>query len=165
MNAKDVLLLLNLMILPLPLFAEKALREIDRKGISWMYERGAASVITGIESASNNLHKLEFPVELGGKSVIAISDKAFKSCEYISEIIVPAGILVIGKEAFANCPNLVHVTMEGGSDCVKSIGIGAFENCKRLEVLELPEGLESIADDAFYGCDALNEIVLPTNCT
>ena len=68
MNVKDVLLLLNLMILPLPLFAEKALREIDRNGISWMYERGAASVITSIESASN-LHKLEFPVELGGKSV------------------------------------------------------------------------------------------------
>lgn len=164
MNVKDVLLLLNLMILPLPLFAEKALREIDRNGISWMYERGAASVITSIESASN-LHKLEFPVELGGKSVIAISDKAFKSCEYISEIIVPAGILVIGKEAFANCPNLVHITMEGGSDCVKSIGIGAFENCKKLEVLGLPDGLEYIADDAFYGCDALREIVLPTNCT
>ena len=165
MNVKAVLLLLNLMILPLTLSAEKALREIDRNGITWVYERGAASVIMGIESSSSDLHKLEFPGELGGKPVIAIFDEAFKSCEYLVEIVIPAGIRVVGKEAFANCSNLVRVTMEGGDDCVKSIGIGAFENCKKLEVLGLPEGLESIADDAFYGCDALREIVLPTNCT
>lgn len=165
MDVKILLLLPSLMILPLTLPAEKALREIDGNGVTWVYERGVASVIMGVESSSNNLRKLEVPVKLGGCSVIAISDAAFKSCEYLAEIIIPAGIRIVGNEAFANCSNLVHVTMEGGENCVKSIGIGAFANCRELEVLELPEGLESIADDAFYGCDALNEIVLPTNCT
>ena len=93
-----------------------------------------------------------------------ISAGAFKSCEYITNVIITSGTRLIGNESFANCTNLVSVAMEGGLDCVKLIGTGAFMDCKKLEALDLPDGLENVADDAFYGCDALRKVILPTNC-
>ena len=162
---KIVAVLLNVVFLPLALVAGRAQREIDEKnGVVWLYERGSLSGIIGVEGVANNLLSLKIPVKLGGTPMSAISAGAFKSCEYITNVIVPAGIRLVGKESFANCSNLVGVAMEGGRDCVKLIGSGAFRDCKKMEALELPDGLENVACDAFHGCDALRKVVLPTNC-
>ena len=162
---KIVAVLLNVVFLPLALVAGRAQREMDEKnGVVWLYERGSLSGIIGVEGVANNLLSLKIPVKLGGTPMSAISAGAFKSCEYITNVIVPAGIRLVGKESFANCSNLVGVAMEGGRDCVKLIGSGAFRDCKKLEALELPDGLENVAYDAFHGCDALRKVVLPTNC-
>ena len=165
MRVKIVAFLLAIVFLPMALVAGRVQREIDEKsGVVWLYERYAQGGITGVESVSNNLLHIKIPVKLGGTSMSAISAGAFKSCEYITNVIIPSGIRLVGKESFANCTNLVSVAMEGGRDCVKLIGTGAFRDCKKLEALDLPDGLEGVAYDAFHGCDALRKVILPTNC-
>ena len=116
MSIRNAAIFIGTVLLSLMSTAEMLQCEIDNNGIVWMYESGIESVIKGVENVAGacNPCKLRFPTVLGGRNVVAISDGAFKSCGYLKEIFVPAGIQRIGNEAFANCSNLSCVKMEGG---------------------------------------------------
>lgn len=55
--------------------------------------------------------------------VLAITDKAFDSCELLSEIVLPASLLEIGDGAFNYCKGLTSLDMPNS---VTSLGEGAF---------------------------------------
>lgn len=90
-----------------------------------------------------------------------IEDGAFENCTSLTSIIIPAGVEIISKLAFANCSSLCFVGFEKAS-ILKTIGggwnsdtpsyYGAFYNCTALESIALPASVEVIETSAFYDC-------------
>ncbi len=72
-------------------------------------------------------------VQLTGVTYIA--DSAFKDCKFISQIILPDTVEVIGEES--------------------------FYGCIALESIELPESLKIINDTAFWNCQSLKQLIIP----
>ncbi len=102
--------------------------------------------------------KVEIPSVLGGKRVTAIGEKAFYSCEGLTDIVIPDTVTTVGDYAFWYCTSLTAADIPAS---VKNIGYYAFFNCRKLGKLTLHEGLESIGGWAFSGCSALKDIKLP----
>ena len=76
--------------------------------------------------------------------------------------VVPDGVRVIGRKAFALCYRLTAVTIPAG---VMRIENEAFLGCESLTAVALPETLEEIGDLAFGGCRSLTEITIPDSVT
>ena len=74
--------------------------------------------------------------------------------------VVPASVLRIGVEAFANCGQLTAVTLNEG---LLSLEMGAFVNCWALEQINVPASLTTIGEEAFAFCNSLLEVILPEN--
>ncbi len=66
-----------------------------------------------------------------------------------SELVIPAGIKIIGKNAFKNNDTLVKVVLN--SD-VLMIEDGAFAYCQNLEEVVLNSKISTIGKDAFFNC-------------
>ncbi|MDF2543419.1 MAG: hypothetical protein K0S47_3137 [Herbinix sp.] len=64
----------------------------------------------------------------------------------IENIVIPKGVINIGKDSFRNCTNIKSVIIPEG---VTRIDKGAFYGCTSLSDIELPEGLYYIDTDAF----------------
>jgi len=96
-----------------------------------------------------------------------IEDGAFENCTSLTSIIIPAGVEIISKLAFANCSSLCFVGFEKAS-ILKTIGggwnsdtpsyYGAFYNCTALESIALPASVEVIETSAFKDCTALKNL-------
>lgn len=74
--------------------------------------------------------------------------------DHITQVILPAGIKSIGKDAFARL-NIREIVVPEG---VESIGKNAFYKCEHLERVSLPASLRSVGNYAFYGCTSLEEV-------
>lgn len=61
------------------------------------------------------------------------------------EIVIPEGILSVGKSAFRNC-DISSVRLPAS---LKTIENSAFLNCWNLTEIHLPDGIEHISEDAF----------------
>ena len=59
---------------------------------------------------------------------------------------LPAGLISIGKEAFAEDMEITHLVIP---DKVTSIGERAFENCMNLHTIEIPRSVTTIEKDVF----------------
>lgn len=96
------------------------------------------------------------PNELDDKPVAAIGEGAFADA-YLSEIVLPSQLEVIGNKAFSrNWIERIDIP-----DTVKSIGKLAFQNCS-LNNINWGTGLESIDDYAFEE-NFLTALFLPAN--
>ena len=103
-----------------------------------------------------------------------------------SEITIPEGVTIIGKDAFTDCTNLQRITLpstlreiDDGEvfgrctglteitipDGVTKIGEGAFYDCENLQKVTLPSTLNEIGEYVFTGCESLVEIIIPRNIT
>ncbi len=71
-----------------------------------------------------------------------------------TDLVVPEGITIIGKEAFWFIDHVCHIILPEG---VKEIGPYAFYRCS-LERITLPSSLQKIAGDAFLRCSNLKMI-------
>ena len=80
----------------------------------------------------------------------------------IKSIVIEDEATSIGKEAFAECTNLIAVTIPSS---VTSIGDAAFRNCSSLPSIALPNGITSISSYVFSGCAKLTEFIIPTSVT
>lgn len=103
----------------------------------------------------------------------------------VKEISIPASVKKIGKNAFAECNELIKVEMAEG---VTELGESAFYQCHALETANIPasvsemkpnvfaycekltkvklaEGLKQIGESAFVKCGALTEIAFPQSLT
>lgn len=69
---------------------------------------------------------------------------------------VPAGVTVIGEEAFAG--NTTMETLEFKGNVVETIAYGAFDGCTALKEVTLPDSLQEIGNGAFEDCSALEKI-------
>ena len=119
------------------------------------------AAITGLKKGSAALpENIVLPDAINGLRVVAIGDGAFKdlSSEDISSITLPAGIVKIGEEAFANCADMV-ITVKG---ILTSVGACAFIGCNKLTEVTLGEGLEHIFAETFLEC-GIKKIILPNS--
>ena len=67
-------------------------------------------------------------------SLTTIEDEAFAGGAFIY-VKLPEGVKMIGRQAFAGCPNLLYIYIPAG---IKSIDAHAFDNVDRLTILGLP---------------------------
>lgn len=86
-----------------------------------------------------------------------IADRAFQGFTG-EEVILPKGLIYIGKEAFKGLKNLRYVMLPAELEYIDE---EAFYGCESLEEIELPKGLTTIRREAFYDCHSLKEVKIP----
>ena len=94
-------------------------------------------------------------------SVTVIGESAFEKCFGLSELVIPACITKIEKDAFKNCTKIISISVFGDA----SIGQYAFYGCSSLREITLSEGVKSIGSAAFWNCSALETVSIPTSTT
>ncbi len=72
-----------------------------------------------------------------------------------AEVVIPEGVVRIGKYSFLERENVISITIPSS---VKQIGICAFADCVNLKSVKIPDSLEIIEDAAFIRCKSLKEI-------
>ena len=113
-----------------------------------------------------------------GSYVQSIPDYAFRGCDQIQSLDIPASVTTIGQYAFHDCTSLETLTIGGGvvgeyafygctgleeltiGEGVTSIGNYAFHSCTNLATLTIGEDMASIGDYAFYGCTSLEILII-----
>ncbi len=76
----------------------------------------------------------------------------------IQKVIIESGVASISENAFYSCNYLTDVTV---ADTVKFIGSYAFYSCYNLKNINIPDSVKLISDYAFYYCDGLTSITIP----
>ncbi|MCR4671705.1 MAG: leucine-rich repeat protein [Lachnospiraceae bacterium] len=148
----------------------------------WAEEIILPSTLMSIgKSAFSQTHISAIDLPEGLKTVDA---RAFKSCNYLTELTFPESVVAIGEDLFEGCFNLQRVHLPEGlktipDSCFKycsaltevnipaateTIGPLAFDGCSNLTYADLPEGLTFIGEFAF-NITGLKEIVLPSTLT
>lgn len=87
---------------------------------------------------------------------------AFRNCNFLLSVTLPATMTSIGAEAFAGCTMLPKVNMPSS---LIEIGAGAFSFCSSLAKIEIPNIVTSIGNSAFYNCTLLTSIDIPNSVT
>ena len=138
----------------------------------------------------------QFDKEFEGEYVVpsivhTIKAHAFKDCDGLTSVRIPASVCRIEKLAFNECCNLEYLSVEEGNPCydsrenccaiietasgtlirgcintvipegVKRIGEWAFDSTRGLESIIIPSSVKVIDDWAFCCCLDLGEIYLP----
>ena len=137
-------------------------------------ENGKADLQNQIRMLKNSGERsADFEVKDGCAVKYIATDQAFA--------FVPAGVRVIGKEAFANHASLVSVWMPDSvekieqrafygckslrtvifSKSLRTLGASCFENCVMLREVDLPLSVRAIRKSAFEGCSGLVRAELP----
>lgn len=70
----------------------------------------------------------------------------FGKMEALINVFLPEGLVLIGGNAFGDCPKLTNVTIPNS---VEEIGADAFRNCKSLKLNTLPSNLRIVYSSAF----------------
>ena len=99
--------------------------------------------------------EITLPDTLAGQPVIEIGEGCFQN-SMLTEVTIPHGIRVIGKEAFSGSKNLKKVHL-GGS--VNVIGERAFANTGLIK-MDIPGCVRSIGKEAFLECLRLFNVVI-----
>lgn len=113
------------------------------------------AIITSVNQSIRGA--VTIPSQLGGCSVAAVYNRAFKNCRNITSVVVPSGVFYIGNDAFSACSNLTSVTI---ADTVMQIGANAFARCPKLTSVTIPGSVLNIGSYAFYECSALSSVTL-----
>lgn len=90
--------------------------------------------------------------------VSVIGDQAFRYCTKLESVTIPAGVEKIGHMAFANCRNLKRVILPDG---LIEIDGSAFSECGSLESINIPDSLKKIGKYAFKNCRRLKLANVP----
>lgn len=89
--------------------------------------------------------------------VIGIGKRAFGGCSEMEAVILPRGIQEIESSAFEHCEHLTSVSFP---DDFPYIGESMFWCCKKLDNIILPGSIARIGDNAFSDCTTLSSITL-----
>ena len=84
-----------------------------------------------------------------------IPDMAFSGLKKMTEIILPAGLTVIGNGAFYGCTGLTDIIIP---DTVTVIGNGAFYGCTGLTDVIIPDTVTGIGFYAFADCEGMKAL-------
>lgn len=123
--------------------------------------------------------ELSVPESIDGQRITAVGAEAFRGCQFIEKVYLPACVTALGASAFASCENLRQLTAPGVtslgegvfSDCpllesvspadkVPEVGARAFQNCGKLRSVSL-SGLTAVPESCFDGCPVLKTADLP----
>jgi len=116
------------------------------------------------ESTSNDV---TVTIEDGVKN---IGNYAFKGCDKLTSIDIPASVTSIGWHAFDGCTGLKTAGPKG-SGCnyefswTDAIPDYAFDGCSGLTSVDIPDSVKSIGRSAFDGCSGLTSIDIPGSVT
>ncbi len=82
---------------------------------------------------------------------LAYNAGVFANCGFVSELMIPEGVTVIGRGAFYGCKGLYgELRLPDG---LLELGDGAFEWCKNLSgSLEIPQGITIVPKGCFNEC-------------
>ena len=128
----------------------------------YLYEPvGNDAVITGFKS-DYAPHAVTVPAVIAERPVIGIAAGAFYQKSAITSLVLPEGLVTIGKLAFAGCNQMTSITIPA---TVTAIGEGAFAECTALTTLTLPAGLTGIENKLCFNCTALTNAALPAAAT
>jgi hypothetical protein len=150
---------------------------------------GTYSVNKGI--VSDEITEIEIPATHpeDGLPVTIIEDNGFRDLEYLTEVIIPEGILIIDGWAFNGCVSLEQINIPAS---VETLGESPFGYCPSVESIEvatgnsvyrsqddcvltidgetlvfgcknsiIPQGVVTIGEYAFDECYTLTEIIIP----
>ena len=91
-----------------------------------------------------------------------IGPSAFAGNPFVKTVIIPDGVTTISRWAFYYCTSLQKVVIP---QSVTFIGEEAFRICRMLEEIELPFHLETIEQLTFSGCAFLRKVNMPASVT
>lgn len=112
------------------------------------------SILTGWKGTKKQ-RSIELPtVSPSGVKVTSVADEAFADFTDLAKIVIPEGIIAIGKRAFLNCGSLGSVILPS---TLKSIGDEAFKGCVSLKNITLSSSLERLGKSAFSECTLLKK--------
>lgn len=92
------------------------------------------------------------------EGVLQIGKNAFKECLELEYCNMPENLMIIDEEAFAGCGNLKEVKFSNNQIVIEN---GAFINCCSIEQLELINAI--VGDNAFDGCENIKKIKIGLN--
>ena len=92
-----------------------------------------------------------------GKSVVTISDYAFKNCKSLEKIVIPDSVKIIKESAFFWCENLTSVDF---GNSLETIEREAFYYCSSLTSVVIPDSVKDIYGDAFLYCESLTDFTI-----
>lgn len=148
-----------------------------------------AAVASYVESPSDGKGAIAIPeaisYEGANYTVTSIEKSAFRSCEWLTSVVIPATVTSIESSTFYGCANLVSVTLPESlteirsatfyncinlasvtiPDKVTYIGSGAFNNCSGLTSIAIPGSVETIYSGAFAECSGLTSVTIPGSVT
>ena len=139
-------------------------------------------------------------VENGGTTytVTTIADQAFDWCSELESVTIPSSITTIGNNIFKSCAYITEIIVDGGNTAYSSkdgvlfnkdkteliyypanktgaytipntvtiIGDGAFKYCgEHLTAVTIQNSVTTIGASAFEGCKALTSITIPNSVT
>ncbi len=102
-------------------------QEYSSGGYQYVINEDGSVTITGYTGSGT---ELVMPMELDGRQVTDIGDRAFFGSGLVS-LVLPESLLVIGDSAFAGCRNLTSLNLP---ESLSIIGMYAFRGSDRLEV-------------------------------
>ncbi|MBQ3192467.1 MAG: leucine-rich repeat protein [Oscillospiraceae bacterium] len=141
--------------------------------------------IDGVLFSKDGKTLLTFPAGRRGTYTVpdgvTTIDGAFTRAKYITDVIIPDSVTVLGGYSFTWCDGLTNVTIgpnvvSTGEQCfgfcanlrtatflgeTTSVGNSCFSNCKQLTSVTLPARATSIGYSAFYECNRLTNINIP----
>ena len=99
----------------------------------------------------------EFKVVNFPSTLKIILNNACYEMPNLNKVVIPEGVIVIEKAAFANCPSLEEVYFP---ETLEYIGNNAFDECKKLRYVKMPTKMSTIRAYAFSGT-GLESITVP----
>lgn len=110
------------------------------------------------------------PATQSSYQVVAIADSAFKGCDLIETLVLPASITKVGLRIIDNCFNLRAYEVASGNGAFKAVDGVLFTadgtqlvSCPTAQRGEyvFPKGVTSLAPAAFSTCKNLTHVTLP----
>lgn len=133
---------------------------------------GEVNITDCSESVSG---KVTIPDSIDGNPVTAIGGSAFRNCEDMTDIVIPAGVTWIGENAFSGCSGLTNVYFAG--DLTQWCGITFDANpmmyADKLYLggrqpsgyVTIPDGVTTIPHGTFKNCSNLYSVTIPNSVT
>ena len=104
--------------------------------------------ISVFDFISESVDHLEIPEKIDGRTVTAISARAFDENQTIKSLKIPHTVKTIECGAFCGCNNLESVYLGDG---VETLDIATFDVCKALKKVYLGRSVTKL-DGAFHNC-------------
>lgn len=124
--------------------------KLDRYGVLYAIDDAGLRVIRAMDPQVEEVELLE--------GTYAIDESAFAKQTGLRCVVLPEGLVEIGRFAFRDCRNLVHVN---SPSTLKVIGDGAFMDTE-LRSFHIPASLEKLGVQALITCGAHHEEYVPS---